>query len=176
MLRVILLAMVAGLAGATTLERLSLDEMIVKSTAVLRGRVTSSYTAVHGPMIYTHFLVTVAERWKGPATGQGDIVIPGGTYRGLRQSISGAPKVTVGSEYVFFLWTSRTGLTHIIGLSQGVFDLKVDSDGETQAFRTASADAMLDPVTGKPVKDDDVMISLRDLRARIGRVLAGVRE
>ena len=47
----------------------------------------------------------------------------GGVAGGIRQSVSGAPELKPGQEYVLFLWTSRSGLTQVIGLSQGLFQL-----------------------------------------------------
>ena len=35
----------------------------------------------------------------------------------------------IGDEYVFFVWTSRSGLAQIIGLSQGLFNVLPDGKG-----------------------------------------------
>ena len=53
--------------------------------------------------------------------------MPGGVVNGIRQSVTGAPELKPGQEYVLFLWTSRSGLTQVIGLSQGLF--KVSEEG-----------------------------------------------
>ena len=100
------------------------------STAIVRARVTGTYAAAQGTAeIYTHYQLQVAERWKGAEAATLDIVVPGGTANGLRQSFSGTPKLIIGREYVLFLWTGPSGRTHITGLSQGVFDLKSDLQG-----------------------------------------------
>jgi hypothetical protein len=158
---------------AATLERLSLDEMIEKSTAIIRGRVVGSGSGFDGVVIYTRFTVQVLEKWKGPDVPQVEVVVPGGTASGLRQTFSGTPRLAPGNEYVFFLWTGRSGLTHVIGLSQGVFDLKSDGDGGMVAFRTASTEAMLDTKTGQVISDESLRMRLRDLRARVASRLAG---
>ncbi|MGH8323719.1 MAG: hypothetical protein ACRETD_07990, partial [Steroidobacteraceae bacterium] len=49
------------LVRATTLQQLSLDDMIQKSTAIVRARVTGTYTAARGRIIYTHYTVQVTE-------------------------------------------------------------------------------------------------------------------
>lgn len=156
------------LLQAATLERLSLDEMTQKSTAIVRGRVTGSYAAQRGSMIYTHYQVDVSERWKGADTGGTEIVVPGGVAGGLRQAFSGVPRLGTGREYVLFLWTGPSGLTHLIGLSQGVFDLSRDAGGEWTAYRPASSEVMLDR-DGNPVRDRAVTLRLNDLRQRVGR-------
>lgn len=157
---------------AATLERLSLDQMIAKSTAIVRGRVAGSYAATRGPIIYTHYRIRVSENWKGSGSGDLDVVVPGGSAGGLRQVFSGAPKLTEDAEYVLFLWTGRSGLTHIIGLSQGVFDLQRDSSGALVAIRAASSEMMLDS-TGQTLRDEAVRMNVSELRQRVSSALAG---
>lgn len=152
---------------AATLERLSLDDMIAKSTAIVRGRVTGSVAAFRGPIIYTHYTVQVLDRWKGAVQSTMDVAVPGGTADGYRQIFSGSPQLAQGDEYLLFLWTSRSGLTQIIGLTQGIFQLSKDSSGVTLAVRGASSETMLEPVTGRVVQDQPIQMRLSELGARI---------
>jgi len=161
------IALLAISLPAVTLERLSLDEMIDKSTAIVRGRVVSSQAKLHGPLIYTHFSVQVLERWKGPEASQMDVAVPGGSANGLNQTFSGAPLLAPGDEYVFFLWTGASGITHVIGLSQGVFSLKAGNDGSVTATRAASLETMLDSKTGRMISDETLRMRLTDLRSRV---------
>ncbi len=170
-LTIVVLACLGSLTAAT-LERISLDDMIVKSTAIVRGRVSGSSAAFHGSMVYTHLKIQVLERWKGAPTSVQDIIIPGGKVNNFRQSFSGAPSLTEGTEYVLFLWTGKNGLTHIIGLSQGVFDLKQALSGVKMATRASTSELMLAPGTGQVVKDEAVEITLEELGRRIVTVLA----
>ncbi len=152
---------------AATLERLSLDEMIEKSTAIVRGKIVSAGASFHGPVIYTHFSVQVLEHWKGEDIAQVDVVVPGGTAKGLHQTFAGTPQLEPGGEYVLFLWKGKSGLTHVIGLSQGVFTLKSDGKGGMLATRSASTEAMLDRRTGQVVNDETLRLRVGDLRARV---------
>ena len=171
-----LLACLVALAQAATLRQLSLDNMTEQSTAVVRGRVVGSYAALLGSIIYTHYKIEVLERWKGPESSLLDIVVPGGTAEGFQQSFPGVPRLSEGSEYVLFLWKGSSGLTNIMGLSQGLFDLKRDQGGEATAWRAATAETMLDSA-GRLVKDEPVLIRLQALRERVASVLArGVRK
>lgn len=154
-------------AQAATLERLSLEEMIQKSTAIVRGRVIGSYAEFRGPVIYTHLRLQVLERWKGAQQQTMEVLVPGGSARGVRQLFSGTPQLIPGKEYLLFLWTSRSGLTQIIGLTQGIFDLPKGSLGDGMAIRSATTETMLDPQTGQLVKDERLEIRLSDLSARI---------
>lgn len=163
--------LIATLLPAATLEQLGLDEMAQKSTAIVRARVASSFTAASGPMIYTHYRVAVSEHWKGPDAAELEVVVPGGAVGHQRQSFSGAPKLNPGREYVLFLWTGRSGLTHIIGLSQGIFDVVTGADGVLQVTRAASGELMLDS-GGRPVQEQALTLHLSDLRLRVNRAVA----
>ncbi|HVX66875.1 MAG TPA: hypothetical protein VHA11_09755 [Bryobacteraceae bacterium] len=160
----------AALLPAATLEQLGLDEMAERSTAIVRAHVASSYTAASGPMIYTHYRVSVSERWKGPDAAELDVVVPGGAVGRQRQSFSGVPRLSSGREYVLFLWTGRSGLTHIIGLSQGIFDVVRGADGALEVTRAASGELMLD-AAGRPVREQALTLHLSDLRVRVNRAI-----
>ncbi len=105
------------------------------------------------------------------------MVVPGGKANGLRQSFAGAPELTEGAEYLLFLWTGKSGLTHVIGLSQGALSLSRDSKGDIVVARSASNAAMLDTRTGKQVADTAILMSLGEMKDRIARTLArGARQ
>jgi hypothetical protein len=78
---------------------------MAKSTAVVRGKVISSYPSFGGPIIYTDCEVQVSEQLKGTSGSSLDVVVPGGTTNNLRQINSGAPQLDLGGELVLFLWT-----------------------------------------------------------------------
>jgi len=150
-----------------TLERLSFDDLIVKSTSIVRGKVTASRAVLSGRDIYTHYSVQVAETLKGNPGGTVDVVVPGGVTGNLRQSIAGAPTLAAGGEYVLFLWTGKSGVTQVIGFTQGLFALSSDASGDPVATRSASRELMLDGSTGKPVKDEVLVMHLSELRSKV---------
>jgi hypothetical protein len=165
---VILVALVA--AQATTLQRLSLDSMIQQSTSVVHAKVTGSYTALRGQDVWTFYQLQVLDTLKaGPngASATVEVGVPGGTVQGVRQAVAGAPVLAPGTEYVVFLWTSRSGLTQVIGLSQGLFLVTSDPSGNAMLSRPAAAATMLDQ-NGNPVADQAVNLSLTGLRSRMG--------
>lgn len=161
---------------AATLEYLSLDDMALKATAIVRARVAGSYGAAGRSIIYTHYKIQVLDRWKGAAQSEMDIVLPGGSADGRRQTFPGTPQLATGDEYLLFLWESpKTGLTHVVGLSQGVFTLSKDDTGEIRAFRGANTETMLDSA-GRPVRQTPVSLILSEFRMRVGRALEGARQ
>jgi hypothetical protein len=158
---------------SATLERLSLTDMIQKSTAIVRGAVTGSHAAQQGRIIYTHYSIQVSEQLKGAPQSAVDIVVPGGIANNIRQSFPGTPAFHAGENYVLFLWTGPSGLTQIIGLTQGIFALSTDASGNLVATRNASTEVMLDPGTGREVKDQTLVMNLSDLRSQIASTLGG---
>src|ERR1700742_2415088 len=100
-----------------TLERLSLSDMISQSTVIVRGKIAGSSasfgSSTASPVIYTHYSVQVSEWLKGSGGTVVDLAVPGGVVSTVRQTFSGAPTFNSGDEYVFFLWTSKAGLTQV---------------------------------------------------------------
>jgi hypothetical protein len=149
----------------TTLEQLTLADMARQSTTIVRARVSGSRSAYNGSAIYTYFQLQVLETWKSApqnATGIAtEVAVPGGAVDGVRQSVTGAPELKSGQEYVLFLWTSRSGLTQVIGLSQGRFSVVGDT-----VQRPPAAEFMLDR-SGRPVEDRAMSLSIQALRAQV---------
>ena len=166
MLALVLTFCMWPLQGAT-LERLSLDDMIAKSTAIVHGKVTGSYAASSGPLIYTHYAIRVSESFKGTLKQSVNVVVPGGVVNNLRQTFPGTPQLNTGDDFVFFLWTGRSGLTQIIGLTQGLFSLTAGPSADLVATRPASREVMLERGTARQVKDQTLVMSLDELRTRI---------
>ncbi len=161
---------------ATTLEKLTLDDMAAKSTDIVRGRVQSVSASRRGSVIYTVARLQVIERFKGSAAGTVDVWVPGGSLDGARQSFSGAPVLAPGTEYMFFLWRGQSGSAQIIGFSQGLFNLKLDANGRPLAVRGAIQETMLDPGAHRAVRDDGFAMSLADLRDFLKRRLGAAKE
>ena len=143
-----------------------MDDLVLKSTAIVRGTVGDSWTAYSGPVIYTHYKIQVSEQYKGAAQKTVEVMVPGGTVGTVHQTPSGAPALNQGDEFVFFLWTSKAGFTWITGLTQGLFALS-GGGVDPMARRAASRELMLDPATARPVKDSEITMKVSALRARI---------
>ncbi len=161
------LLLAVSCAWATTLEQMSVERMIQQSTAIVRAKVVGSFAANRNGSIYTYYRLQVSENLKATTPANTEVAVPGGTLGQMTQSVAGAPELKAGSEYVLFLWTSRSGLTQIIGLSQGALDVKI-SGGSTVLGRSATGEQMLDS-TGHVVQDRGVALSLSDLRTRMAR-------
>src|SRR5580658_137920 len=163
----VVLALAALPLPCATLVQLSMSDMVAKSTAIVRAKVVSSYAAMSGPVIYTHYQLQVSERYKGAAQSAVDVAIPGGAANGVRQVWGGAPQLDNGADCVFFLWTGRSGLTQVMGLSQGLFTVAQDGSKDPAVTHTATHETMLDQNTGHPVQDHTLTMPLSGLKAQI---------
>ena len=171
LLSTLLLAYGAVALPAATLERLSLDDLIAKSTTIVRAKILNSFTAVSGPIVYTHYRIQTSETLKG--TGAVEFQLPGGIANHMRQTFSGVPQFHPGDEYVFFLWTGKSGSTQVMGLTQGLFSVAPGGAADPLTTRAASHEVMLDRGSGKEVRDQTLTMHLSALRARIRATLAG---
>jgi hypothetical protein len=174
MLRSMVLLCAAGAAYPATLQQLTMDEMTRSATAIVRARVSGALASFTGSTIYTHYKLEVTETWKGSAGSE--VMLPGGIASGYRQSFPGVPKLETGAEYVLFLWKSPAGITHLVGLSQGLFQVTSQPDGLLAASRPQIGETMLD-ASGKPVRDQALQMKLADMKTRVSQALAaGVQK
>lgn len=173
------LGIVAAIAAVTTcglastLQRLSLNDMIQKSTMIVRGTILpGTSAALRGALIYTHYQLSVTAAYKGTPGQTIDVAVPGGALNGLQQPVAGAPTLTAGQDYVLFLWTSKSGLTQVIGLSQGLMTVSANAQGQLIVSRGAATSPMVDS-NGQPVTDSNFQMPLTQLAAKIQAALLG---
>lgn len=168
------LAALATTLTGTTLEKLTFEEMAAKSTQIVRGRIALSNVRQHGAIYYSHYSVQVTEQYKGPAAKMIDVVLPGGTIGRSQQTFSGVPVFQADTDLVLFLWTSKAGLTHIIGLSQGVFQVSKDGAGQTIFSRESIRDGLVNGQTGRPAADGGMRLTATEFSSRVRGGVAGV--
>ena len=130
--------------GATTLEQLSLEELIRQSTAVVRGTPQSTRVERDGSLIYTVYSFAITDHWKGETGSNIEVSLPGGSFGGLTQNFGGVPHLETGHEYVVLLWTGPSGRTQIIGLTQGLFSMRGQAGG-VRLVQASSPDVVLLP-------------------------------
>lgn len=164
-------AILAAGLQATTLQQLTLHDMISQSTAIVHVKVTSAAPVTRGRNIYTFYQFQTIETLKASASAQTQVAVPGGSTGGIRQMVAGAPELSIGGEYVIFLWTGSSGITQVIGLSQGLFSVVQDSSGNPVLVRAAVSGATTVNKSGQPVNAGTTTISLAALKTQIQNVL-----
>jgi len=161
------LALCLAPAWGATLELLSLDDLISKSTTIVQAQVTGSSAYYTGTVIYTHYSISVLAQWKGSSQSAIDVMVPGGTAKRIRQTYPGVPRLTVGQQYVLFLWKSKEGRTYTMGFTQGVFNLLQDASGNITATQMPTTETILSPGTGQAVKSQPISMPLVQLISAI---------
>ena len=174
LMRLVAISVFLACAGipalATILQRLTLDEMARKATSIVHVRVSGSNEVVRGGDVFTVYMFETLETLKsGP--GVREVAVPGGVAGGMRQVVAGAPTLRAGGEYILFLWTSRSGLTQLMGMSQGLFIVEHTMAGDGLASRAASGEQMLD-AAGRAVRDEPLSMPLTELKAKVSKALA----
>lgn len=166
--------LVAGISmSASTLQQLTLEQMAEKSTEVVVGKATQCSPELKGKLVYTTCHLNVAERWKSSPHGKAtSFSLPGGSANGIYQQFSGVPDIQLNKDYVFFLWTGPSGMTQIIGLSQGALSIEKKSDGVSMAVRTPHGKSRMLNHQGKSVWDEGVDLPLSQLRNKVQRAMS----
>ena len=112
---------------ATTVQRLTLDDMVKKAHTIVQGRVRSSnaHWSADRRLILTTYTIDVQETIKGQAVRTIDLTIVGGKVGNQGLFVSGMPSFDTGEEAVVFVENSGSYST-IVGLSQGKFAVHND--------------------------------------------------
>ena len=154
--------------AATTLQILSVDAMVAKSSAIVRARPTPVSSFQRGGLIYTSYRLEVSATLKGNPVSNLQVAVPGGSFQGMHQSVAGSPGLQTGSEYVFFVWTAPSGNNYILGLSQGLFEVHANASGAVVLTRGPASAKTID-AAGSAVNDNGATLLLTDLQAKIAQ-------
>ena len=122
----------ASAAFATTVQKLTLQDLTKKSDSIVRARVTdatSSWDANHKE-IYTYTTFQILEPVKG-RKGETTLTIReiGGTVGNIASIVPGMPSFKKGEEVVLFLTQKdAAGYPWVMGLQQGKYTI-MEKDG-----------------------------------------------
>src|SRR6266699_4227276 len=106
-------------ARATTLARLSLDQLAAAADAVARVRCTSVEARWENGEIWTVTSFDVVETLKGALPTRISVRLPGGRVGHLTAAVDGTPRFTGGEESIVFLEAfQRAGDFSVTGWGQ----------------------------------------------------------
>lgn len=133
---------------ASTVERLSLDDMVKKAQTIIQGKVRSSRThwSANGKLILTTYTIDVAETIKGQQSKSVELTTIGGTIGDLMLYVSGMPAFQTGEDAVVFIEKSA-GFSTVVGMSQGKFEVH---NGEVS--NTVTQLSFADGKGGSPIR------------------------
>lgn len=162
---------------ATTLARLTLDQIAAGSDAVARVRYVRAESRSENGSIWTTTTFAVVETLKGKLPGQIDVHLPGGRVGHLTATVEGTPKFSPGSETIVFLQRSGAGGFTVAGWVEGSFRISHDPQtGSETVTQDSSAFAVFDPSTRTFHAEGIRRMPIEKFRSRIAAALARNEE
>jgi hypothetical protein len=138
------LALLAVVASATTLARLTFDDMARKADAVARVRCLAARSYLKSGEIWTETQFAVEEQGKGTLPPIISVRAPGGNVGHLHARVEEAPVFRPGEESYLFLWGKQSPF-QILGWSQGTFRIGRDRDVGEIVTQESAAAPVFDP-------------------------------
>jgi hypothetical protein len=127
-------------ASATTLARMSVEQMSRVATLVVRARCAGSTARWDHGEIWTFTAFTVTDTWKGNAAEEIAVRTPGGSAGNVTSHVAGVPVFRPGEDVVLFLEPSPAGGLAVVSWQQGTFRVHRDArTGRDHATQDLSA-------------------------------------
>jgi hypothetical protein len=137
----------------------SLEDLASASSSVITGRTVAqdAFWDDDGRRILTRVRIAVDDAVVGAASGETEIMVPGGRVGDTVHEVSDMPVFTDGEEVLVFVWTAPDGRNLVTGGLQGKLDIVRDAQGQ-KVIRGIGHLMRSDPsagrVAGEPGRDD----------------------
>ena len=131
---------------ATTLVRLSLDQLAAGSDAVARVNFSTAESRWENGTIWTITTAKVMETMKGNLPSEISVRLPGGRVGHLTATVEGTPRFNPGDDAIVFLKSFPSGGFTVAGWVEGTFRISRDPrTGNQTVTQDSSAFAVFDP-------------------------------
>jgi hypothetical protein len=175
--------LIAGLLSAaisihaTTLARLSLDQLAAAADAVARVRCTSIESRWENNEIWTMTSFEIVETMKGTLPIRIMVRLPGGRVGHLTASVDGTPRFIAGDEAVVFLERSRAGGFSVAAWVEGTFRISRDPrSGLETVTQDSSTFSVFDPATRAFRTEGIRLMPLELFRERVAAAVTRAQE
>ncbi len=159
-------------AGATTLRRMSLDELTEASAAVVRARCVSNESRWADGRIWTFTEFEVVESLKGSVPARVQVRLVGGRVGSLHSIVEGAPRFAAGEEAYLFLAPTAMGDWTVTGWTLGTFRLQRDKPaGRETVTQDAGGVTLFDPATRQFQAGAVRRMELHEFRRQVAEAL-----
>jgi hypothetical protein len=158
---------------ATTLARLSLDQLAAAADNVARLRCVSAESHWENGAIWTVTTFAVIETLKGNLPASVSVRLPGGRVGHITAAVDETPKFNPGSEAILFLERSRSGRFSVAGWVEGTF--RISSDPRTRSetvTQDSSAFPVFDAATRSFRTEGIRRMPVEQFRSRVATVIA----
>jgi hypothetical protein len=158
---------------ATTLARLSLEQLALGSDAVARVRFAGTESRWENGSIWTVTTFDVVETLKGQLPPKIDARLPGGHVGHVTATVEGTPKFNPGGEAVLFLQASSAGGFTLAGWVEGSFRILRDPrTGVETVTQDSSAFAVFNAATRTFHTEGIRRMPIGQFRARVAAAIA----
>jgi len=155
-----------GLAGATSLVKMSFSDLAREADHIVVGTVTG----IQGEwdesarFIHTNVYLTVERSLRGNAPEEIIVRTPGGEAGGVAMRADGVASFEVGEKVLVFLTTWEDGRAKVLGYSQGKSRVLEDEGGRARLQGGVADGLALDGVARELREGPDHNIPLRPVR------------
>jgi len=169
-----LLFLLAGQpAPATTLQRMSLEELAASAPAIARVKILSSEARIESGRIWTFTQVEVQETFKGSLSPRVTLRLLGGKAGALVSKVEGVPRFAPGEEAILFLQPTRLGDWSVVSWAQGTFRIApAGAAGHELVTQDTAGVALFDPATRCFANGETRHLALPDFQARLAQAIA----
>lgn len=167
----------AGTARATTLQRMTLEELAAASPAIARVRCIANETRWEGGRIWTFTTAEVTEVIKGHVPARITIRMIGGNARSVISKVEGTPRFSPQEEVVLFLQPTRLGDWTVVSWVQGTF--RIHRDGmarEERVTQDTAGVALFNPAARSFEEGGARNLPMREFRRRLAKAMARTGE
>ena len=144
----LLILFFSSVSHATTVQRLTLDDLVRKAHKIVVGKIVKSrsFWSGNAKLILTAYTVEVEETIKGEPSHTIELTTIGGTVGDRTLHVAGMPSFAAGENAILFVENSGVFST-VVGLEQGRFTV---ANGEVSNALTELS--FPDGRPGKPLK------------------------
>jgi hypothetical protein len=158
---------------ATTLVRLSLDQLAAGSDAVARVNFAGAESRWENGSIWTVTTLKVVETLKRNLPAEILLRLPGGRVGHLTAMVDGTPKFNPGDDAVVFLKSTPAGGFTVAGWVEGTFRISLDPrTGSQTVTQDSSAFAVFDATTRTFRTEGIHRMPIDEFRARMATAIA----
>lgn len=163
----------AAAVQATTLARMSLDELARAADAVARVTCLAGVSRWEDGQIWTMTHFEVTEPLAGSLPRYVSVRLPGGHIGNLNATVEGVPRFAPGEDAILFLVRTRAGDFSVVSWVQGTFRIRRDPrTGREAVTQDTSVVAVFDPAARKFREDGLRRMPLEVFRQRLAGALA----
>jgi len=165
----IMIAVLASPAVATTVAKMSLEQLVHRADLIVQGRVQSVHSQwdEQRRLVFTYASIRVDEPLKGERRQSVLIRQVGGSFGSIEMSVAGAPQFKNGQRLLVFLKRQDATTFQVVGMNQGLYRIVEDS-----AVSNVLGMDLLDSKTGEISKPlIDIRAPLEQLKTRIRELL-----